>query len=60
MRMQSAEQKKTPWPGPPQTHFSVAKATLELQMSICPSVCLSQKPLSLSESLLSTIEPSDN
>ena len=34
--------------------FSVAKATLESQMSVCR---LLQKPLSLSESLLSTIEP---
>ena len=37
--------------------FSVAKATLELQMSHRPSVCLSQKPLSLSELLVSTIKP---
>ena len=33
--------------------FSVAKATLESQMSVYPS----QKPLSLSELLVSTIEP---
>ena len=41
--------------------FSVAKATLESQMSVCPSICpsvrLSQKPLSLSELLQSTIKP---
>ena len=51
MRMQSAEQKKTPWPGPPQTHFSVAKATLESQMSVClsvhPSVTETTQPLSI-------------
>ena len=37
--------------------FSVAKATLEWQMSVCMSVCLSQKPLSLLEFLLLAIEP---
>ena len=37
--------------------FSVAKATLESQMSVCTSVRQSQKPLSLSELLLLTIEP---
>ena len=37
--------------------FSVAKATLELQMYVCPSVRQSQKPLSLSELLLLAIEP---
>ena len=37
--------------------FSVTKATLESQMSIRQSVRQSQKPLGLSESLLSTIEP---
>ena len=36
--------------------FSVAKATLQLQMS----VYLSQKPLSLSELLLLAIEPIDH
>ena len=35
--------------------FSVAKATLELQMSVRLSVCPSQKPLSLSKSSLSAI-----
>ena len=37
--------------------FSVAKATLQSQMSVRLSVWLSPKPLSLSELLLSTIEP---
>ena len=41
--------------------FSVAKATLQLQMSVCQSVrqsvCLSQKPLSLSKLLLFAIKP---
>ena len=37
--------------------FSVAKATLQSQMSIRLSVRQSQKPLSLSETLLSTIQP---
>ena len=36
--------------------FSVAKTTLESQMSVCPS----QKPLSPTELLLSTIEPTDH
>ena len=36
--------------------FSVAKATLQSQMSVRLSVCLSPKPLSLSELLLPTIE----
>ena len=44
-------------------YFSVAKATLEPQMSVClsvrPSVCLLQKPLSLPELLLLTNEPID-
>ena len=40
--------------------FSVAKATLQSQMSVRLSVRLSQKPLSLSELLLSTIEPIDH
>ena len=40
--------------------FSVAKATLESQMSVRPSVRLLQKPLSLSELFLSAIEPIDN
>ena len=40
--------------------FSVAKATLESQMSVCLSVSLLQKPLSLSELLLSAIEPFDH
>ena len=39
------------------TQFSVAKVTLESQMSVRLSVCPSQKPLSLSELLLSAIEP---
>ena len=50
----------TNWGAP----FSVAKATLESQMSICLSVCMSvhqsQKPHSLSELLPLTIEPIDN
>ena len=33
------------------------KATLESQMSFCLSICPVSKPLSLSELLLSTIEP---
>ena len=41
--------------------FSVVKATLQLQMSVCPSVSLSvslkSKPLSLSESSLSAVMP---
>ena len=38
--------------------FSVVKATLESQMSVwCQSVCLLQKPLSLSKSSLSAIIP---
>ena len=37
--------------------FSVAKSTLQSQMSVNLSVRLSQKPLSLSELLLSAIEP---
>ena len=44
--------------------FSVVKATLESQMSvrlsICPSVRLLQKPLSLSELFPSAIEPIDS
>ena len=40
--------------------FSVAKATLESQTSVCLSVRPSQKPLSLSELLLSAIEPIDH
>ena len=40
--------------------FSVAKATLESQMSVCPSVRQSQKPLSLSELPLLTVEPIDH
>ena len=40
--------------------FSVVKVTLELQISVCLSVSLLQKPLSLSESLLLTIEPIDH
>ena len=49
-------------------HFSVTKATLQSQMSVhlsaCLSICLSirlsQKPLSISELLLSAIEPIDH
>ena len=41
----------------PKVPFSVAKATLESQMSVCLSVCPLQKPLSLTESLLSSIKP---
>ena len=37
--------------------LSVAKATLQSQMSVCLSVSPLPKPLSLSELLLSTIEP---
>ena len=40
--------------------FSVKKATLESQMSVSPSVSLTSKPLCLSESLLSAIEPIDH
>ena len=42
------------------SHFSVAKVTLESQMSVCQSVSLLQKPLSLSEFFLSAIEPIDS
>ena len=40
--------------------FSVAKATLQSQMSVCLSVRLKSKPLSLSELLLLTIESMDH
>ena len=40
--------------------FLVAKATLQLQMSVCLYVRPSQKPLSLSELLLSTTETIDH
>ena len=36
------------------------KATLELQISICLSISSSQKPISLTELLLSTIKPIDH
>ena len=45
-------------------NFSVVKATLESQMSVClsvsPSVRQSSKPLSLSKLLISTKEPIDH